>query len=489
MTTQETRAFRWTPAHVVGLLVLCTAQVLDGVDVTVVNVALPAIASDLGFSEAALPWVINAYMVPFGGFLLLGGRLGDLRGRRKVLVGGISLFAAASLVSALAQNPETLIGARAVQGLAAALIAPMTLALIGVIFPSGPPRNRAFAAWAASYGVSSALGLLLGGALTDGPGWRWIFFVNLPIGVVLLVLTMLFVPADQPRRRHHRFDIVGAVTSTAGIGLLVYAVLDTADHPWGSARTIGLVLVSAALLGWFVMNELRVAEPLVSFTLFRLPGVAGATIVSVFRGSAMFALFYFATLYQQQVLHLSALQTGLNYLPMTVILVAASALGPTLVRWIGIRMAVVLGALLAAGGLVIFATIAPQGSVWSNVILPSLIVCTGLAIVIVPSTIAALNDVPQADTGIVSALQNVSLQLGGALGLAVLSSVVTARTTDLLAAGESPALALTSGFGVGFAMTAGLMVAAATAAALMLRDHGRGERVDMSRLSQPGFDE
>jgi EmrB/QacA subfamily drug resistance transporter len=487
--TSEVRTFRWTPTHTIGLLVLCLAQVLDGVDVTVVNVALPAVQAELGFSEAALPWVVNAYMVLFGGFLLLGGRLGDLYGRRKVLLGGIALFTAASLASGLAQNPGTLVGARAVQGLAAALIAPMTLALIGVIFPAGKPRNRAFAAWAASYGVSSALGLLLGGVLVDGPGWRWIFYVNLPIGIVLLAATVRFVPADQPRRRHHRFDIVGALTSTAGVGLLAYTILETANQGWGSVRTIVLLAVSAALLGWFVVNELRVQEPLVSFALFREPGVAGATVVSALRGSAMFALFFFATLYQQQVLHVSALQTGLNYLPMTAILIVASALGPALVRWVGIRLAVVLGSVVAAGGLILFARIAPEGSVWTNVILPSLVVCAGLAIVIVPTTIAALGNAPQAHSGVVSALQNVSLQLGGALGLAVLSSIVTGRTMDRLGAGDPAEVALTAGFGLGFAITAGLMVATAVLAAFLFGEQGRGERVDLSKLQQPSLDE
>jgi EmrB/QacA subfamily drug resistance transporter len=489
MTAPETTTFRWTATHVTALLVLCLAQVLDGVDVTIVNVALPAISSDLDFSESALPWVINAYMVPFGGFLLLSGRLGDLYGRRKVLFIGIALFAAASLASGLVQDAGTLVATRAVQGLAAALIAPMTLALIGVMFPAGRPRNRAFAAWAASYGVSGAVGLLLGGVLVDGPGWRWIFLVNVPIGVILLVMTRFFVPVDAPRRRHHRFDIVGAVTSTAGVGLLAFAVLDTANSGWGSARTIASLVASAVVLGVFVVNELHAKEPLVSFELFRRPGVAGATIVSALRGSAMFALFYFATLYQQQVLHLTALQTGLNYVPMTAILVAASALGPALVRWLGIRVAVIVGAVIAAGGLALFTTIAPEGSVWSNVILPSLIVCTGLAIVIVPSTVAALGNVAQSDAGIVSALQNVSLQLGGALGLAILSSVVTDRTASLLSAGKAPASALTSGFSLGFAITAGLMLAAAIVAAVMFRDQGRGERVDIGRLNESAFDD
>jgi EmrB/QacA subfamily drug resistance transporter len=487
--TSQAETFRWTPTHTVGLIVLCLAQVLDGIDVTVVNVALPAVQSALGFSESDLPWVVNAYMVMFGGFLLLGGRLGDLYGRRKVLLGGIALFALASLASGIAQNPGTLVGARAVQGLAAALVAPMTLALIGVIFPAGAPRNRAFAAWAASYGVSSALGLLLGGVLVEGPGWRWIFLVNLPIGIVLLAATVRFVPADRPPRKHHRFDLVGAVTSTAGVGLLAYTILETANQGWGSVRTVVLLVVSAVLLGWFVLHELRVAEPLVSFALFREPGVAGATVVSALRGSAMFALFFFATLYQQQVLHLSALRTGLNYLPMTVILVVAAAVGPALVRWIGIRFAVVLGAVVAAGGLVLFAAISPRGSVVTNVIVPSLVVAVGLAVMVVPTTIAALGNAPQAHTGVVSALQNVSLQLGGALGLAVLSSIVTDRTMSRIAAGESVEVALTSGFGLGFAIAAGLMVATAVVGAVLFGEQGRGERVDVSRLQQSGLDE
>ncbi|GAA1673292.1 MFS transporter [Fodinicola feengrottensis] len=480
--------FRWTARHTMALVILCLAQVLDGIDITIVNVALPAVRADLGFSASALPWVVNAYMVMFGGFLLLGGRVGDLYGRRRVLLAGVALFALASLVSGVVQNPGELIGARAVQGLAAALIAPMTLALIGVIFPAGRPRNRAFAAWASSYGISSALGLLLGGLLVDGPGWRWIFFVNVPIGVAVALATIAYVPGDRPVRRHRRFDVVGAVTSTAGVGLLSYAVLQTDGGGWGSARTLALLAASLLLLGYFVVHETRVAsEPLVSVGLLRAPGVAGATAVSALRGAAMFALFFFATLYQQQVLHYSALQTGLNYLPMTAILIVAAAFGPILVRWIGIRLAVVAGSLIAAAGMVLFAGISANGSLL-DVIVPSVVVCFGLAIVIVPTTIAALGNAPAEHAGVVSALQNVSLQLGGALGLAVLARLVTQRTTNELAAGRPLAVALTDGFGLSFAITGALMLGAAVLGAVLFGEQGRGERIDVTELQKSSID-
>jgi EmrB/QacA subfamily drug resistance transporter len=461
MRARALESFAWTPRHTTILVVLCVAQVLDGIDVTVVNVALPAIEHRLGFSEDTLSWVVNAYMVTFGGFLLLGGRAGDLLGRRTVFLAGLILFVLGSLASGLAHGSAFLVGARAVQGLAAALIAPMTLALIASHFPKGKARDRAFAVWGGAYGLSSALGLLLGGLLVNGPGWRWIFLINVPVGAVVFVAALRCLRPDRPARRHQRFDIAGAVTSTLGVGLLAYGVL---------AGTVVVLLASLLLLGAFLVHETRVArEPLVTFSLFRERSLAGANLVTAMRGAAMFALFYFATLYQQQVLGYSALKTGLAYLPLTLILLIAAGLGPALVRRLGIRLVLLGGSLIAAAGLLWFSQITSDGSLWWSVIAPLMVVGIGFAIMVVPSTIAALTGVPSAHTGVASALLNVSLQVGGALGLAALSTVAGSRATAFVAA-------------------AGLMGATAIVALAMFRDEGRGRTVDVIALQKAELD-
>jgi EmrB/QacA subfamily drug resistance transporter len=485
----DAQEFTWRSEHTIALLLLCVAQVLDGIDVTVVNVALPAIEDELGFSAGTLSWVVNAYMVMFGGFLLLGGRAGDLVGRRRIFLVGLALFVAASLASGLAQDPAALVAARAAQGLAAALIAPMTLALIAVTFPEGAARNRAFAIWGGAYGISSALGLLIGGLLVSGPGWRWIFLVNVPIGVIVLIAALWYLPADRPARRHRRFDVGGAATSTAGVGLLCYAVLQAGVEGWGTGRTISLLAGAVVLLGYFVLHETRVAaEPLVAFSLFRNRSLAGANLVTVVRGAAMFALFYFATLYLQEVLHQSALTTGLAYLPLTVVLLIASAAGPALVRRLGIRVVLFGGSLVAAAGLALFTGISPDGTLLGSVIAPSVVVGLGFAIMVVPTTIAALTGVAASHAGVASALLNVSLQVGGALGVAVLSAVATVRTSDRLRGGHGAEAALIDGFVLAFVLASVLMVLTAVLTIILFREQGRGDRVDVMELQRAGLD-
>ncbi|MFG1961260.1 MFS transporter [Nonomuraea sp. NPDC049028] len=452
----ETREFVWTRGHVVALVALCLAQVLDAVDSTVVNVALPAIKDELAFSAADLSWVVNAYMVPFGGFLLLGGRLGDLLGHRRVLVGGITLFTGASLVAGLAPSAGVLVGGRAVQGLAAALVAPMTLAMITLIFPEGRPRSRALAVWGTATAVSSALGLVAGGLLADGPGWRWIFFINVPIGVLLVVVAGRVLPARREPQPGRGFDVVGAVTVTVGVGLLIYAVLRA---EWG------LLLVGAALLGYFAVHENAVARrPLIDFGLFRIRSVAGANLIQVVRASALFGLFYLATLFMQEVLGFSALVTGLAYVPMTVVMVGASWLGPLLVRRLGARPVLAFGALVAAAGLLPLAWISPEAGLLVSLIVPMVVVGAGHGIMVVPLTDAALSGVPSSESGVAAAVLNVSAQLDGALGLAVLATAAAARTDDRLEAGTPLSTALTDGYGLAFVMSAVLMALCAALA-------------------------
>lgn len=464
----ETREFVWTRRHVAVLGVLCLAQVLDSVDVTIVNVALPAIQDDLGFSAATLSWVVNAYMVVFGGFLLLGGRLGDLYGHRRVLLGGVALFTVASTAAGFAQSDGVLVAARAVQGLGAALIAPMTLALIALTFPEGPPRSRAFAVWGAATGAASTVGLIAGGLFADGPGWRWMFFVNLPVGLLLLVAGRLLPAGERPPRVSRGFDLPGALTSTAGVGLLAYAVLQTDANAWSSTRTLTLIVAAAALLTYFVLHEARIAgQPLVPLGLFRNRSLLGANIIQALRGAGMFAVFYFATLYLQGVLGYSALMTGLVYVPLTVILIAGSALGPLLVRRFGTRLVIAAGSLITAGGLLLFTRLSAGGTLMADVMPPLLVVGLGFGVIVVPLTTAALTGVPPSSSGVASSLLNVSAQLGGALGLAVLSSVAVRATATTPGA---PAEALVAGYRVGFGVAAGLMAVVVVIALAVLHD-------------------
>ncbi|MGP3961132.1 DHA2 family efflux MFS transporter permease subunit [Nonomuraea sp. 3N208] len=464
----ETREFVWTRRHVWSLGVLCLAQVLDSVDVTIVNVALPAIQEDLGFSAATLSWVINAYMVAFGGFLLLGGRLGDLYGHRRILLGGVALFTVASAAAGFAQSDWVLVAARAVQGLGAALIAPMTLALIALIFPEGPPRSRAFAVWGAATGAASTLGLIAGGLFADGPGWRWIFFVNLPVGLLLLAAWRSLGTGERPARASRGFDLIGALTSTAGVGLLAYAVLQTDVDGWSSTRTLTLLGVGAALLAYFVLHESRIArEPLVALGLFRNRSLVGANTIQALRGAAMFAVFYFATLYLQGVLGHSALATGLVYVPLTVILIVASALGPRLVRRFGTRLVIAGGSLVTAAGLLLLTRLPLNGTLLADVMPPLLVVGLGLGVIVVPLTTAALAGVPPSSSGVASSLLNVSAQLGGALGLAVLSALAASASA---AGPDGSAEALAAGYRFGFGVAAGLMAVVAVIALVVFHD-------------------
>ena len=347
-------AFTWTRRHVLALVVLCLAALLDTVDVTVVNVAMPTIRTALGFSEGGLAWMVNAYMVPFGGFLLLGGRAGDLLGRRRVLLGGTVLFTLASLGSALAPNSAVMIATRAAEGLAAAFVVPMTLAMLSSVFPAGPARNRAFAIWGGVSAAAGTLGLIVGGLLVSAAGWRWIFIINLPVGVFVLAAAPRLLPADRPASEsagaqpgssgRRRFDLAGAVSVTAGSSLLAYAVAQAGSHPWGSARTIGMLAGAAVLLGYFVLHERFVAEsPLMPMALWGNRSVAGANITSALLSSAVFAMFYSTTLYMQQVLGYSALRTGLAYLPLGVSILVAAGLAPALVARIGVRLVTFAG--------------------------------------------------------------------------------------------------------------------------------------------------
>jgi EmrB/QacA subfamily drug resistance transporter len=485
-------AFAWTRRHTVALLVLCLAALLDSIDVTVVNVAMPVIKESLRFSESGLAWMVDAYMVPFGGFLLLGGRTGDLAGRRRVLVGGTVAFTVASLGSALAPTAGVMVATRAVEGLAAAFVVPMTFAMLGSVFPAGPARNRAFGIWGGVTAGAATLGLVLGGVLVSAAGWRWIFLVNLPVGAVVAVAALRVLPADRPRpggseprgRGLRGFDFGGAVSVTASATLLAYAVAQAGSSGWGSARTVLLSCGSAALAGYFVLHEARVAaDPLLPLSLLRNRSVTAANVVSALLSSAMFAVFYATTLYMQQVLHYSALRTGLAYVPFGLSILVAASVAPALVALAGVRAVSAAGSLVCVAGLVLLARVTPGGQLLGDVIVPTVVVGLGAGVVIVPTSVAAMSGVAAARHGVASALLNVSRQLGGALGLAVIAAVAAAATARSAAAGTAAPGALTAGFHAGFAVGAGLVTAGLVAAVVLLREDGRGERVNMIELT------
>jgi len=480
-------AFAWTRGHVLALVVLCLAALLDTIDVTVVNVAMPAIRNSLHFSEGGLAWMVDAYMVPFGGFLLLGGRTGDLLGRRRVLVTGTGVFALASLGSAVAPNTAVMIATRAVEGIAAAFVVPMTLAMLSSLFPAGPGRNRAFAVWGSVSAAAGTLGLVLGGVLVSAVGWRWIFLINVPVGAVVMLSAVRVLPADAPGpagrgRGGGGFDMAGAVSVTAGASLLAYAVAQTTGAGWGSGRTIGLLCGAAALLAYFVYHEARAAAPLIPLSLWRNRSVTGANVVSALQASALFAVFYATTLYMQQVLHYSALRTGLAYVPFGLSILVAAGIAPAVVTAAGIRVTSVAGSAVSLAGLVLLARVPAGGHLLTDIIVPTVIVGLGGGTVIVPTSIAAMSGVTADRHGVASALLNVSRQLGGALGLAVIATVVASSTARSAAAGQSMVTALTAGFHAGFALSAALVAATIVIAAALLREDGRGERVNLVEL-------
>lgn len=478
------RSFTWTGRHSLVLLVVCLAQLLELIDLTIVNVALPTIRQALGFSPASLSWVVNAYIVAFGGLLLLGGRCGDLLGRRRVFLTGTAVFTGASLASGLAQGADMLIITRGLQGLSAAFVSPMTLAIIAATFPDGSPRNRALAIWAGVSGISGSLGVTMGGLLASGPGWRWIFFVNIPVGLFILAAGRRYLSVDPPSRQHRSFDLVGAVTVTAGVTACVYAVSQTSSHPWASAPTIGLLGVAAVLLGAFVVVEARfAAEPLIPFALLRNRSVSAANIVSFLVGGGMFSLFYFFSLYQQEVLRYSALKTGMAYLPLTGMLMICAAPTPGIIARTGVRWPLTAGGLVSAAGMVLFAADSPSGGLWRDVIGPSLIVAPGLALTFVPMTVAAVAGVSPVDTGIASGLANVSRTVGGALGLAVIATLAADRTSGQLHHDVAASAALSNGYRLGFAVSACLLGTAAVAAVTLFRREGRGKRIDLAALA------
>jgi EmrB/QacA subfamily drug resistance transporter len=427
------------------LALLCTVAFLDFVDASIVNVALPSIRSDLGFSVQSLQWILSGYLLTYGGFMLLGGRAADLFGRRRILVAGTTLFALSSLTGGLAQSSGMLVGARLAQGLGAAMMLPAALSLLTTTF-TGTDRHKALGVWGGVAGLASAVGVLLGGVLSEGPGWRWVLLVNEPVCVIAVISVFLLFRDDRRRPDLTKLDLRGAFLTTSGMLLLVYTLVKAPDVGWGAARTIGGLGGAVALLALFVLNEARTSTPLLPLSIFRIRGLAAADVTQLIGIAGIISMFFFLTLYMQNVLGYSQIQTGLSYLPLCFGVGIAAGIASQLLARVGTRPVMVAGALLAAGG-VFWLSRVPVGGSYAADMLPGLLIASfGLGAVFVAVTTAANEGVPAEQAGLAAALLNASQQVGGALGLAVFSALATSRTEHLLA-GHAPAPeALTSGF-------------------------------------------
>jgi EmrB/QacA subfamily drug resistance transporter len=425
---------------------LCAIAFLDFVDASIVNVALPSIRHALHFSVQDLQWAPSGYLLTYGGFMLLGGRAADLLGRRRVLVAGIATIAVSSLVGGLADSSGVLVGARLAQGLGAAMTLPAALSILTTTFKEGSDRNTALGAWGAVGGLASAAGVLLGGVLTEGPGWRWVMFVN-PVACLLVLGPIFWLISDErDRAQVPNFDLRGAALATSGMLLLVYALVKAPDVGWGTTRTIAELAGALALLGAFVVNEWRTRNPLLPLSIFRVPGLAAADATQLIGIAGFLSMFFFLTLYMQNVLGYSPIQTGAAYIPLCFgVVIAAGATSQLLSRF-GTRPVIVVGALIAAGGVYDLSRIPVHGSFVADLLPGMMVMSLGLGAVFVGVTTAANAGVAPDKAGLAAALLNASQQLGGALGLAIFSALATSRTNDLLAAHDAPAHALTAGF-------------------------------------------
>jgi EmrB/QacA subfamily drug resistance transporter len=448
------------------LVLICLAQFMVVLDATIVNVALPSIQSDLHLSDGGLQWIVNAYTLVFGGFLLLGGRLGDLLGRKRLFLIGLLIFTAASLLDGLAGSEGVLIGARALQGLGAALISPAALSIISTSFAEGAERARALAVWAAIAIGGSAVGLILGGALTQYFSWPWIFFVNVPVGIAAFLLSLRYVPESRDVHAQRRYDLAGAVTVTGGLMALVYAIVGAQSAGWTSARTLGFFGAALVLLAAFVVIESRVAAPLVRLSIFRVRSLLTANAAMFLAMSGMFAMFFFNTLYIQQVLGYGPLEAGLAFLPFTGGIMVSASLASQFAPRLGVRPVAAVGFLLAAGGLVLLTQLPVDGSYVANVLPALLLSALGMGAVFMPLTLIATTGLDDADQGLASGLFNTSQQVGGAVGLAVLSTLAVSKTN---AAAGPPMHALVVGFHWAFAVGALVTIAALAVMVALLR--------------------
>ena len=485
MSVQQDRK-RW-----LALAVIVAAQFMVVLDVAIVNVALPSIKTDLHFSESNLQWVITAYSILFGGVLLLGGRLADILGRRKLFIAGIALFTVSSLLDGLAWSEGSLIAFRALQGLGAALVSPAALSILTTTFAEGRERNRALGIWGAVSGSGAAAGVLLGGALTSAFSWSWIFFVNVPVGLVVLVLSPLLLRESRADLPDRHFDVSGAAAITGGLMLLVYALTRATTHGWGSGSTIALLAASAALIAGFIVIELRSRAPLLPLGIFRLRTLTGSNVTGLLLAAALFSQFFLLTLYMQQVLHYSALKTGVAYVGITLTIIIVSAVAQALVTRIGVRPLLPIGMALAAVALVLYARLPVHGHYFTDLFPAFLIGGVGMALVFVPMSIGALTGVRADEAGIASGLINTSQQIGGAIGVAVASTIAATYTNHYVHAHPGSTavsgVALTHGFAIAFWVLAGIAVAGGALGTLLVESRSHAQTTE--EVPVPAFEE
>ncbi|WP_037494763.1 MFS transporter [Solirubrobacter soli] len=458
----------------VTLVLVCLAQFMVILDATIVNIALPTIQEDLHFSEADLQWVVNSYTLLFGGFLLLGGRAADIVGRKKIFIAGTIVFSVASLLNGLATSSEMLIIFRGLQGLGGALVSPAALSIITTTFPEGPERTKALGVWSAIAAGGGAVGLLLGGILTETLSWEWIFFVNVPIGAAAAVLSARLI-TESKAEKTGSFDIAGAVTVTAGLMVLVYAIVKAEAFGWGSARTLGLAAVGVGLLAIFVLIESRIEGPLVRLSIFKIRSLTVANVTLLLVAGGLFALFFFATLYVQRVLGFKPIKAGFAFLPVAIFIGVGAGTAQVLVKRLGVRLNTLFGMVLAAIGLFYLSRVPVDGNYWTDLFPGLVLMAFGMGNTFVPITLIATTNVEPEDAGLASGLFNTSQQVGGALGLAVLSTLAADKTVSYLQGlGHQPgpqdrAAGLVEGFQVAFTSAAILVTVGAILLALLLR--------------------
>ena len=464
-----------------ALALLASTQFVLILDAAIVGVALPSIGSELDFAREDLSWVANAYTLMFGGFLLLGGRMADLLGRRRMFMAGLVLFTLASLLGGLAQSALWLVLARAAQGLGAALISPAALSLVMTLFTEGSERNKALGVWGAVAGSGGAAGVILGGVLTEWLGWEAVLYVNVPIGLVAAFLAPRLLPEGREAAGTRSFDVAGAVTVTAGLAMFVYALVDANDAGWGSAQTLGLIAAALALLAVFVAIELRTERPLAPLAIFRNRALRGANIVSLAMAAAFFPMFFFLTFYAQYVLGYEPIEAGFAQLPIALSIIVFAGVASQAVTRVGYKASLVIGLSVAAGGLLWFAQVSAGGSFMADILGPSVVTGFGLAFAFVAGTIAATSGVSGEQAGLASGLVNTSQQIGGALGLAVLIALATARTDAVDAA---QAVALTEGYQAGFLGGAALALLGVLLSVLLLSGRDSSKHAEAARRGE-----
>jgi EmrB/QacA subfamily drug resistance transporter len=470
------------------LVIACLAQFMVVLDNTIVNVALPSVQRGLHFSPANLQWVINAYTLIFGGFLLLGGRAADLLGRRRLFVAGVVLFASASLLNGLAQSSTMLILGRGLQGLGGALVSPAALSIIMTTFQDNAERTRALGVWSAIAAGGAAFGLLLGGVLTDLISWRWNFFVNVPVGMATVMLALRYVPESRADLGHRRFDAVGATTVTAGLLSIVFGIVKAQSWGWGSDKTIGALGIGALLLALFVFLESRSAAPLVKLSIFRIRSIATANVSMMLVASALFGMFFFVSLYAQDVLHYSPLKAGFAFLPLSLGIVIGAGISQAIIPRLGVRNVAVLGLTLATAGILWIARIPVHGSYVPDMLASFIPMSIGMGLVFVPLTLLATSGVANDDAGLASGLFNSAQQVGGSLGLAILATLSVDHTTSLVKQGATGPIAriaaTVSGYHLAFVAAAIMMAAGAVLLVVWLRKrHLEGIEFDPAALT------